>query len=90
MWVQGIIQGSLLLFSVFFKAFLYFVAVTLIWLFGSSTDIDCDCQNPIHKVKFRKIFYTYFPSTASLSHLMTICLFSYSKTPLIYMSATAV
>lgn len=46
MWVQGIIQGSLPLFSVFSKAFLYFVAVTLIWLFGSSTDIDCDCQHP--------------------------------------------
>lgn len=34
------------IFCHFFKAILCFVAVTFIWLFGFSTDIDCDCQHP--------------------------------------------
>lgn len=43
--VRGITQGFVSIFSVILKAFICFVAVTLIGLFGSSTDIDCDCQH---------------------------------------------
>ena len=51
--------SSLSLLSVFVKASVYFVAVTLFWLFGSSTHTDCQhfrfdssqsqgLQDPLH------------------------------------------
>ena len=59
MWVQSII-----LLSVSVKTFVYFVAVTLFWLFGSSTHTDCQhfkfdssqsqvLQDPLHLLSIK-------------------------------------
>lgn len=72
--------SSLSPLSVFVKAFVYFVAVTLFWLFGSSTHTVSISDLVLHTVKFCKILYICCISRPCLSYLMTICLFSYNKT----------
>ena len=72
--------SSLSPLSVFVKAFVYIVAITLFWLFGSSTHTVGISDFVLHTVKFFKILCICCTSRPCLSYLMTLCLFSYSKT----------